>query len=293
MKILLTGGTGFIGYNIAKKLKELNFDFSTTFEPNENEIISNVVKLQDVMSDDGIRFDVVIHQAANNDTLSENKDEIFQSNILKPFEMFDKLRSRGCKKFIYASSTAVYGKNISLLKESTKPDPLNDYAKSKLEFEKLTSHYAENDDVSIIGLRYCNVFGPGEKHKDKRMSMIGQMLYNAYNNKETTLFKYGQQCRDWVYVDDVVNANLLALKYNGSGIFNIATSYSLNFLQLVDLIEKTINKKLLVNWEDCKFPEKYQEYVICSIDKARKELGYEPKNDLNTNIKKYWEFINH
>jgi ADP-L-glycero-D-manno-heptose 6-epimerase len=137
--------------------------------------------------------------------------------------------------------------------------------------------------VQIIGLRYCNVYGDGEEHKGRSASVISQMYRTMRKGKKFKLFKDGEQRRDWIYVKDVVEANMLAMKYDGpSDIFNIGTGWNPTFNEVASEILCLLNNNgnLIPEFIDCPFPEKYQSNTCCNIEKARTHLGFSPQYDV-------------
>jgi ADP-L-glycero-D-manno-heptose 6-epimerase len=292
LKILVTGGGGFIGRNLTERLIRDGHQVtitSTGSEPN-----SNAHKVL-YMSLEGIDFkyiagqDVVFHQMANNDTRCFDFEEMYRANIKGPIKLFNVALEGGCKKFIYASSTAVYGDQPAPYTEDTKIAPLVPYASSKALFDSYAMKFAKENQVSVTGLRYCNVYGPGESNKGKRMSMIGQIIRNILAEEPVTLFKDGNQKRDWVYVKDVVEANILAMQHNNTDIYNIGSGGSWSFNEVFEIVSQCIADKNIfpINFIDCPFLEDYQSYTECSIEKAGKELGYKPKYDLKSGIQEY------
>ena len=291
MRIFLTGGTGFVGYNLFKKLLQKNHEITTTGYKNENNINNflNIEFSYDLLKN----HEILIHQAANNNTLDYNEENMLKSNLYDPINLFEKAYSYGCRKFIYASSTAVYGNSQTPYnEEKTTKNPLNIYAKSKLLFDEFAMEFSEKySDVSIIGLRYCNIYGPNENHKKNRSSMILQMYKNIKNNKSPKLFKDGNQKRDWCYVKDVVEANLKAIEYNKSGIFNISNGKSISFNDLNKIINKLLNKNIPIEYIECNFSDKFQNNTECDISKAKKYLNWQPKYSIESGIKDYFDAL--
>lgn len=283
MRILVTGATGFVGWNLCQKLEE-NALF-TTVRKDENAIQNEgVVYAGDSFSEiPADYYDFVIHLAANNDTMSSDRDEMFVTNVYEPIAMFHKLKDAGCRRFIYASSTAVYGHASEPLSEETPTNPLNIYAESKLEFDRFAMDFGKRHDVSVVGLRFCNMFGPGEGHKGKRRSMISQMVSAAKFKWPIQLFKEGEQRRDWLAVEDAVEAILLSTGLYTTDIFNIGSGYSTSFLELVEMIR--LFADLEVEWVDCPFPFQYQEYTECNIEKAQSRMYFEPSKLHSGHIK--------
>ena len=235
-------------------------------------------------------IDVLIHQAANNDTTSSDHDEMMHANLKSAIKLVEIAFLRGCRKFIYASSTAVYGNMQPPFIENTLPfQQINAYAESKLKFEEYMTNYAKENEVSVIGMRYCNVYGMGEQSKGKRMSMIGQMLQNVIQDKPIHLFKYGQQKRDWIYVKDVAMANCQAITKNVSGIYNIGTGIATSFNDLIGLIGGITKKEIRVNYIHNPLPQMYQDHTLCSTTKAEQELGFWNKTNIRDGIEDYYQ----
>jgi len=299
MNILVTGGTGFVGNRLLHSLLKRMIPgreerIFTTGVASENELPDRVELLPNTdlskLPKYLPRIDVLYHIAANNDTLCKDKEDMFQANVYEPIVLFQKVLELGCQRFVYASSTAVYGNQQAPYNEHTPTQPLNVYAESKLAFDHFAMNFAVKHKVRVNGLRYCNVYGPGELHKGRRMSMIGQMLRQALHGDELHLFKWGEQRRDWVYVDDVVSANILASVSYKSEIYPIGSGASWTFNQIVDEIKKRL-PSTAVSFVDCPFVESYQNYTECDIRKASVELKYNPVYDLSKGIQAYLDYL--
>jgi ADP-L-glycero-D-manno-heptose 6-epimerase len=122
--------------------------------------------------------DAVIHLMANNDTRCQDWNEIWRANVYGSVRLFREAYQFGCRRFVYASSAAVYGNSPAPFTEKTPIDPLTYYAKSKEALDHLAWVFATEDhsDVSMSVLRFCNIYGPGEDHKGSRISMVGQLI---------------------------------------------------------------------------------------------------------------------
>jgi ADP-L-glycero-D-manno-heptose 6-epimerase len=273
MRVLVTGGLGFIGSNLTKHLVNQGHEVIVTASGSEPRI-EGVSKIL-YMGLDGIDYtyvkdiDVLFHLMANNDTLCNDRNEMFLANVIGPKNLFSYLRHTGCRKFIYASSTAVYGNSPSPYTENTQVDPLNVYGESKLEFDNFAMDFASKHDVEVIGLRYCNVYGPGEDRKGKRMSMIGQLIKTIMNDETPVLFENGQQLRDWAYVGDVVKANIAAWQSCPSKgeIYNIGGGQSTSFNRILEIINNHLCKQISIKYIPCPFEDKYQVHTECDISK--------------------------
>ena len=188
------------------------------------------------------KIDVVYHLAANNDTLDQDQLEMWKANVYSPIKLFHRCLKSGCKRFVYASSTAVYGNSPApYIEAETLLEPLNVYGKSKAAFESFATEFAEEHDVNVVGLRFCNVFGPGEWHKGHRASMIYQIIKQMLDkNPRPKLFEDGNQKRDWIYVKDIVRGIILAGEYEGSGIFNCGSGTATSYNDLVHFINESL-----------------------------------------------------
>ncbi|MFH1443111.1 MAG: NAD-dependent epimerase/dehydratase family protein, partial [Candidatus Micrarchaeota archaeon] len=225
MRALVTGGTGFIGSNLAGRLIREGWGVTITGRKGEQEIpeLKNPVVEGDLGKIEWHklgRFDAVFHQAAITDTLVTDEKEMMRVNCEEARRLFEFAKESGCKKIVYASSTAVYGAGKTPYRETDDPVPLNAYGRSKLELDKFAMKFAsENQDMTVVGLRYCNVYGQGESHKGKMASMALQIA-KQMKIGNPKLFKWGEQKRDYIFVKDVVEANLLALEAKKSVVLN-------------------------------------------------------------------------
>jgi len=239
------------------------------------------------------QIDVCFHQAANNDTTDMDTANMLRSNLTAPSNLFYRLvREKKCRQFVYASSCAVYGNQpVPYVENKTTLQALNPYAQSKVLFEQFAESFALEYGVNVIGLRYSNVYGPGEKHKGKRASMIHQLLQTMLIGKPVTLFKYGEQLRDWVYIEDVVEANMLSSTHKGSGVFNVGAGESMNFNDVIHtlayaIVEQNmvVHQKKTVEYIDCPFPDAYQSHTLLDLAHIQKVLGYSPKHSIKKGI---------
>jgi len=297
MKILLTGGTGFVGSNILNALIKEEHEVTVIASTHTENPIPKGCKvvylgLEGLNWKEAYGKDAVIHQAANNDTLFEDMGEMYRANVYGPISLFHHALQGGCKKFVYASSTAVYGSQPAPYNEDTTlVKPLNVYGESKARFDEFAMEFAEKKDIDIIGLRYCNVYGPGEGHKGKRASMIYQLIRQIVGSKGATLFEDGEQKRDWIYVDDVVGANMAALHSNNlSGVFNCGTGTATSFNDLVNIIKRfhpECSASMKPQYIDNPHEETYQTHTECDIKKMREELGFSPHFDIEKGIAAY------
>tara|TARA_Y100000034_G_C6899983_1_gene415848 strand:- start:890 stop:1843 length:954 start_codon:yes stop_codon:yes gene_type:complete len=308
MKILVTGGTGFVGSNIARRLVDERHEVLITGSLSENKPPGTQhcpVHLDGLDLDMLKGVEAVFHQAAINDTMLMDSKMMFRANCYAPYSLFENLYRGGCRKFIYASSTAVYGDAEAPYDEDlTKPNPLNPYGQSKLHFEEMMRTFVrmpsgeemmwdtEDADVTIIGFRYCNVYGPGEDHKGKRASMIRQIGAKIGDHMPISLFKSGEQKRDWIHVNDVVEANMKALSYTGKGnhVFNCGSGQATSFNDLVAEIKgsiKSFKPTSPITYIENPHSDLYQNHTECRMEKAKEVIGFVPEYDIRKGIRAY------
>jgi len=292
MRILVTGGTGFVGSNLVRELEKEGHDIIITGHDAENRLKGFKGKyLQPSfigLDWDAIgKVDVLFHQAAINDTTFMDEREMFRANFDSTKKLFETVIANGCKQIVYASSTAIYGDVPAPYKENGPVNPLNPYAESKLAVDKYVIQLAkDNPDVIIVGLRYCNIYGPGEEHKGSRASMISQ-LANQMKKGKPRLFKHGEQKRDWIYVKDVVHANMLASKAKESCIVNCGSGHAVTFNHLVKVLNETLETNREIEYIDNPFVGKYQNYTECDMSLAKEKIGFVPDFNADSGIKDY------
>ena len=256
MKYAVTGGAGFIGSHLVKKLVErgnevividnLNTGKKQNIEKISKKIDFFEVDIRDFNAIEDIlkNVDGVFHEAALASVQDSFRipDEFFDVNVNGTENIFKIAKKLGIK-VVYASSSSVYGNPISIpIKENDDKNPFNPYAKTKLEDDKLAEKYAKNG-LKVIGLRYFNVFGP--RQSKEYAGVIKLFLGRIQQGLSPLINGDGLQVRDFVYVDDVVNANILAMESDIDGeFFNIGTNSVISVLDLANIIIKFSGLKL-------------------------------------------------
>ena len=221
MNFLVTGGAGFIGANLTLELEERFPSASITvldnFSPGTAENLKGfkgrLIKggVEDEKLTDSLKsekFDFIYHLAAITDTTVTDDKRMMRVNV-DGFKNILKIAKYGNAPVVYASSAGVYGNGPAPMKETQEPHPLNAYALSKSEMEKIALSFT---DVGTIGLRYFNVYGPKEADKGKSASMLWQLACRMKGGNPPRIFKYGEQVRDFIYVKDVVSATIQAME---------------------------------------------------------------------------------
>ncbi len=305
MRILVTGGAGFIGSNLAKWLAVEGHDV-TVADSFQSGHFSNLVAFSgDVLTLKGsddlesmIRrgpFDVIFHQASITGVVGADgadltgaiqQQHLMMRNNVETFRGILDWTAKTQARLIWASSCSIYGRGPVPMRESQQPDPLNIYAYSKLLMERLANRYAPKCTQPIIGLRYTNVYGPGEAHKGKLASMIQQLAIQMRAGKQPRVFRAGQQKRDFVYIVDALQANLRAMTAPYPGVYNVGCGKSNTFNEVI----AHLNRVLKTNLEPDYFDNPYgftQDATEADLTEARRRLGYEPQFDLGKGIDAY------
>jgi ADP-L-glycero-D-manno-heptose 6-epimerase len=234
------------------------------------------------------KVDCLFHQAAINNTTLLDEREMLRANVESAQEMFCRLAQAGCCRFVYASSTAVYGDAPAPYQEDGPFNPLNPYARSKKLLEDFAAQFArEHPDATVVGLRYCNVYGPRENHKGKRASMIFQLAQQMQKGNPR-LFKHGEQKRDYLYVDDAVRANLLAAEARQSCVVNCGSGTAVSFNDLVGRLNELLGVRREPEYIENPYADRYQSHTECDMTLAKGQLGFAPEYDLQRGLDEYY-----
>ncbi len=304
MRVLVTGGAGFIGSNIAFALQErypeakiyVLDNFSSGHFKNligfKGQVITGDIEDPELWRylRENFAFDVIFHKAAITDTTVMDQKLMMKVNADSFRYLLDAALEWNAK-VIYASSAGVYGNSPPPMREEEGLTPENVYGFSKLMMDHIAMDYMERyPEMKIVGFRYFNVYGPRESYKGKSASMIYQLAVKMMKGQKPRIFKWGEQKRDFVYIKDVVKANLLALEKDVSGIFNIATGRARSFNEIIEILNRILGTNLETEYFDCPY-DFYQEFTQADITKAREKLGYSPEYSLEEGIEDYIGYI--
>ena len=188
---------------------------------------------------------------------------------------------------VYASSAATYG-NLPSPQTVGKESPKNPYGYSKLLMDQIAYRYVnENPDMTVVGLRFFNVYGSREYYKAKTSSMVIQLGHQILDGKAPRLFKGSDQIlRDFIYIEDVIQANIKACNPNNNGTYNVGTSISRSFQDIADILQKELDTSLGTEYFDNPF-DGYQLNTRADIASTKTNLSFEPNFSLEEGIKSY------
>ena len=308
MKAIVTGAAGFIGSNLCQKLladgfSVIGIDSFTDFYPRwikERNIsplrVHNEFEFLDQDLDDldtvGILegADCVFHLAAQagvRASWGRNFDIYLKNNIRVTQKLLEASKGLPLKKFIYASSSSVYGLTPTLPMLETNPvHPLSPYGVSKLAAEQLCFLYHKNFGVPAMSLRFFTVYGPSQ-----RPDMAFHKFFKALaEDREIAVFGDGQQTRDFTFVDDIVQASLAALVSGKPGeTYNVGGGHRKKLADVIRLMEGISRMKARVLWTEKQKGDVPDTWA--DIRKARQDLGYSPKTCLDEGLEQEWRWI--
>jgi len=309
--ILITGGAGFIGSNLAfyfqnnfRESKVIIFDCFRDNKTLQNgnlksfghyknligfrgEIIcGNINNKDDLALLDNYEFDFIFHHAAISDTRVYDQEIIMKTNVNSFYDLL-MLAKKNQAVLIYASSAATYG-NLPSPQTIGKESPENPYGFSKYTMDQMAIKYAkENPKLTIVGLRFFNAFGPKEYFKASTSSMVIQLAHQILDAKAPCLFENSSQIfRDFIYIDDVIQANIQACRPKKNGIYNVGTGIPRSFLEICEILQKELKTKLEIKYFANPF-NGYQVHTQADISLTKKNLDFEPKFSLEQGIHAY------
>ena len=300
MKALVTGCAGFIGSHLVDKLLELDYkvigiDCLTDYYPRavKEDNIAIVLEHKDFefIDKDILEIskfpgvDYVFHLAAQAGVRASwgSSFEIYtRNNIEATQKLLESYKDRKIKKFVFASSSSVYGDAELPMKENSLLKPVSPYGVTKLAGENLCYLYWKNYNLPTVSLRFFTVYGPRQRPDMAIHKFVKAML----NNEEIIVYGDGEQTRDFTYVDDVVEANILTANREIEGeVFNMGGCSRISVNELIGIMERAIGRRAKV-----KYTEKQKGDVRdtwADVSKAEKVLGWMPKTKIEEGLEKY------
>ncbi len=310
--ILITGGAGFIGSNLAfyfqnnhpdakvvvvdcfrsgEKLSNGNLKSFGHFKNLigfKGEVISGDINDKDLLLNLEVnyKFDYIFHEAAISDTTAQEQDLMIKTNVNAYKDLLDIAISHNAN-MIYASSAATYG-NAESPQRVGREAPQNVYGFSKLSMDNISREYMKESSISIVGLRYFNVYGAHEYFKNSTASMILQFGHQLLAGKNPKLFENSDKIlRDFIYIEDIIAANVKAMMPKKSGIYNVGTAKARSFQDIVDILQKELGTAFTCEYIPNPFVGSYQFHTEADIATTKEFLGYEPAYEMEDGIKAY------
>ncbi len=311
--ILITGGAGFIGSNLAFYFQENHpeckivvFDAFRSGETFSNGNLKSFGHFKNLIGFKGevisgdindlyaiaklkheYMFDYIFHEAAISDTTVLEQDMMIKTNVNAFKNLLDLAVSHRAN-MVYASSAATYGDAPSPQKVGFEA-PNNAYGFSKLMMDNIAQEYiTDQNTISIVGLRYFNVYGAHEYHKDKTASTVVQFGHQILSGATPKLFEGSDKIlRDFIYIEDVIQANIKAMNSIKSGIYNVGTGQARSFQDICNILQKELQVEQKADYIPNPYIGRYQFHTEADIDGSIRDLEYQPNFTLEDGIKAY------
>jgi UDP-glucuronate 4-epimerase len=310
MRILVTGGAGFIGSHLAEHLLAAGHavaiidDFNDFYDPQikqaniagfAKDVAVHRVDLRDGTAMRNLfhreKFDVIAHLAARAGVRPsiQQPQLYYDTNVIGTLHLLEAARVTGAQRFIFASSSSVYGasKTVPFSEDQHLTQTLSPYAATKIAGEFLCSTYSHLYQLRIVALRYFTVYGPRQRPD----LAIHQFTRRIYAGQPIEQFGNGTTRRDYTYIDDIIQGTMAALRYEGPlfDIFNLGESDTVQLKDLIVAIENSLGKKARIN----QLPEQPGDMPLtcADISKARKLLGYKPTTRLSEGLPKFVDWF--
>ncbi|MFZ5622990.1 MAG: SDR family oxidoreductase [Gemmatimonadota bacterium] len=288
---LVTGGAGFIGNHIVRALLargdrvRVLDNFSTGSRDNLADLFDDIELIEgDLRSADACRRAVrgvtaVLHQAALPSVPRSIEDPIttHEVNASGTLQLLHAAREAGVSRFVYGSSSSIYGPVPKLPREeSDRPHPISPYAVAKLAGEQYCAAFYHSYGLETVALRYFNVFGPRQRWDSPYAAVVPLFIRSLTRGEEVRVFGDGNQVRDFTYVHNVVQANLLALSAPAAPghVYNIGGGKGTTVMELLRMVATTLRVEAKVRWQDPR-PADVRD-SLADISRAQRDLGYQP-----------------
>lgn len=297
-RALVTGGAGFVGANLALELERRSVevvvldDFSSGSFENlkgfEGDVVAGDVSRPEQWADRIGQVDVIFHEGAITDTTVTDQRRMMDVNVEGFRNILELAVKRGIERVVYASSAAVYGSGPCPMKEDQLAEPMNVYGFSKKVMESVAwSVERKIPALRVVGLRYFNVYGPREAAKAKLASMIWQLYGQMREGRRPRIFKHGEQFRDFIYVKDVVEANLRAAEAQASGVYNVCTGKPATFNRVIEVLNEVLQTRHKPEYFDNPYGF-YQNQTQGDPSAARTGLKFESRFSIEDGIRDYF-----
>ncbi|EQD31463.1 NAD-dependent epimerase/dehydratase [mine drainage metagenome] len=281
MKVLVTGGEGFIGRNIIdeainKNWETISIDVSGRKSHSQEFHNISILNRKDIMKifKD---VDIVFHNAAvtSPPEFEEKPNFGFETNVMGTFNVLEAARENGVKKVILASSSSIYGNSVKTTsEEDLDTEFINFYPMTKYFNEIMANLFGKDSTTETVLLRYFNTYGVGENSKGFYSSVIHKFITDIKNGKRPVIFGDGTQSRDFIFVKDVAQANLMvALRGKSTSSYNVGTGVTTTFNEIFNIIKEEMKSDISPTYSKNPF-KSYQMYTKADISKITKEIGF-------------------
>ena len=303
---LVTGGAGFIGSHIVHRLQKEGArvrvvdNLSTGKKERLRGIDSSIELIEDDLTDRRVcdravqDVEYVLHQAAVPSVQRSIQDplETNRANVMGTLNLLESCRQHGVRRLVYAASSSAYGDTQVLpKKEDMAPNPLSPYALQKFVGERYCKLYNDLYGLETVSLRYFNVFGPSQDPWSEYSAVIPKFATRLQSRQPLVVFGDGEQSRDFTYVDNVVEANILAIKAQrtAGAVINVGCGESLTLNRLIRFLEEILHVQAVVDYEPPRRGD--VRHSLADISLARDVLGYQPKVTLVEGLRRTVEFF--
>jgi len=303
---LVTGGAGFIGSQIVRRILNeggnvrVIDNLSTGKRDRLKDVERSIEFITDDLADasvcDGIARGVeyVLHQAAVPSVQRSIQDPCAtnRANVTGTLNLLESCRKHGIRKFIYAASSSAYGDTEVLpKKEDMVPNPLSPYALQKFVGERYCKLYHDLYGLETVSLRYFNVFGPNQDPDSEYSAVIPKFATRLQRRQPVLVYGDGEQSRDFTYIDNVVEANLLALKAprTAGAVINIGCGARLTLNKLIQFLEEILHVRAVVDYQSARRWD--VRHSLADIKLAQDLLGYQPKIAVREGLRRTAEFF--
>ncbi|WP_050031926.1 NAD-dependent epimerase/dehydratase family protein [Halorubrum halophilum] len=298
-RVLVTGGTGFIGSNLANRLAADNevTAIDNGYLGTEENVDSGVRCLQrDVLEEDlPTDVDVVFHLAARSSYAmhEENPVEGARVNVDGFVNAVEQARKGGCDTVVYASTSSIYGSQTEPCPEDMPVEVNTGYEASKLSRERYAEYFSNHHDMAMAGMRFFSVYqgyGGAEEHKGEYANVIAQFADDVADGRSPKLYGDGTQTRDFTHVDDIVDAMVAAADHELDGVYNVGTGEAHSFNTVVDLLNRALDADVDPAYVENPIPESvYVSDTCADASKLHEATGWEADIDFETGIERVCE----
>ncbi|TQQ81122.1 NAD-dependent epimerase/dehydratase family protein [Halonotius terrestris] len=296
-RVLVTGGAGFIGSNLANHLARDNdvIAVDDTYLGTPENLDDTVEFVEASVLDDDLPadVDVLFHLAAlsSRNMHEENPQRGCRVNVEGFVNTVEQVREHGCDTVVYASTSSIYGSRTEPSPESMAVESQTAYEASKLARERYAEYYAHHHDMAMAGLRFFSVyqgFGGNEEHKGKYANTVAQFADAIANGDAPELFGDGTQTRDFTHVEDVARACELAADHELTGVYNVGTEEAYTFNEMVEMINDALGTDIDPEYIECPF-DGYVHDTMADITKFHEATGWEPQISFKEGVERVCE----